>query len=33
MPRDLREGYLSLSDEPGLGWTLGWDYVNRYRVD
>jgi D-galactarolactone cycloisomerase len=31
-PRDLRDGYLTLSDEPGLGWTLDWDYVNRYRV-
>ncbi|MDT4975253.1 MAG: hypothetical protein QOG98_1011 [Pseudonocardiales bacterium] len=32
-PRDLRDGYLTLSDEPGLGWTLDWDYVDRYRVD
>ena len=32
-PRYLRDGYLTLSDEPGLGWTLDWDYVNRYRVD
>ncbi|MCW2493518.1 MAG: Mandelate racemase/muconate lactonizing protein [Frankiales bacterium] len=32
-PRDLRDGYLTLSDEPGLGWTLDWDYVNRYRID
>jgi D-galactarolactone cycloisomerase len=32
-PRDLRDGYLTLSDEPGLGWALDWDYVTRYRVD
>jgi L-alanine-DL-glutamate epimerase-like enolase superfamily enzyme len=32
-PRDLRDGYLTLSDEPGLGWTLDWDYVDRYRID
>jgi D-galactarolactone cycloisomerase len=32
-PRDLRDGCLTLGDEPGLGWTLDWDYVNRYRVD
>jgi L-alanine-DL-glutamate epimerase-like enolase superfamily enzyme len=32
-PRDLRDGYLTLSDEPGLGWTLDWDYLNRYRVE
>jgi len=31
--RDLRDSYLTLSDEPGLGWTLDWDCVNRYRVD
>lgn len=29
----LDDGYLALSDEPGLGWELDWDYVNRYRVD
>jgi L-alanine-DL-glutamate epimerase-like enolase superfamily enzyme len=32
-PRELCDGYLTLSDEPGLGWTLDWDYVDRYRVD
>lgn len=29
----LEDGYLTLSNEPGLGWELDWDYVNRYRVN
>jgi L-alanine-DL-glutamate epimerase-like enolase superfamily enzyme len=29
---ELVEGELHLSTDPGLGWELNWDYVNRYRV-
>lgn len=28
----LQDGCLVLSDRPGLGWDLDWDYVNRHRV-
>jgi D-galactarolactone cycloisomerase len=28
----LENGQLVLSDRPGLGWELDWDYVERYRV-
>jgi L-alanine-DL-glutamate epimerase-like enolase superfamily enzyme len=28
----LENGELLLSDEPGLGWTLDWEYVEKYRV-
>lgn len=28
----LVDGYLTLSDAPGLGWELDWDYIERYRV-
>lgn len=30
--RSMRDGYLELSDAPGLGWELDWDYIDRYRV-
>jgi L-alanine-DL-glutamate epimerase-like enolase superfamily enzyme len=28
----LRDGWIELSDRPGLGWELDWDYVERHRV-
>jgi L-alanine-DL-glutamate epimerase-like enolase superfamily enzyme len=28
----LHDGWLELSDAPGLGWELDWDYLERYRV-
>lgn len=28
----LENGELVLSDDPGLGWQLDWDYIDRYRV-
>jgi L-alanine-DL-glutamate epimerase-like enolase superfamily enzyme len=28
----LDNGYLTLSDAPGLGWELNWDYIDQYRV-
>ena len=28
----LDNGYLTLSDRPGLGWDLNWDYIDQYRV-
>lgn len=28
----LEAGELTLSERPGLGWELDWDYINRYRV-
>jgi L-alanine-DL-glutamate epimerase-like enolase superfamily enzyme len=28
----LENGELVLGDEPGLGWELDWDYIDRYRV-
>lgn len=28
----LKDGWLELSNTPGLGWELDWDYVNRYRL-
>jgi L-alanine-DL-glutamate epimerase-like enolase superfamily enzyme len=28
----LRDGWITLSDCPGLGWELDWDFVERYRV-
>jgi len=27
------EGYVHVSDEPGLGWDINWDYVRDHRVD
>lgn len=30
---ELEDGRLALSDRPGLGWELDWDYVDRYRVE
>ena len=30
---ELRGGELSLSDRPGLGWELDWDFVDRFRCD
>ena len=29
----LHEGQLTLSDRPGLGWELDWDYVDQHRVE
>lgn len=29
---ELRDGWIELSEAPGLGWELDWDYVERYRV-
>ncbi len=29
---ELEDGYLTLSDRPGLGWELNWDYIDKYRV-
>jgi L-alanine-DL-glutamate epimerase-like enolase superfamily enzyme len=31
--RTIENGELVMSERPGLGWELDWDYVNRYRVD
>jgi len=28
----LKDGYMQLSDAPGLGWELNRDYINRYRI-
>ncbi len=28
----LVDGHITLSDAPGLGWELDWDYVDRYRL-
>jgi L-alanine-DL-glutamate epimerase-like enolase superfamily enzyme len=28
----LDNGYLTLSDRPGLGWDLNWDYIDQYRI-
>ena len=28
----LDNGHLTLSDRPGLGWDLNWDYIDQYRV-
>lgn len=30
---ELRDGELELGDEPGLGWELDWDYIDRHRLD
>lgn len=30
---ELRGGEITLSDRPGLGWELDWDYINRHRLD
>lgn len=30
---ELEDGELPLSDEPGLGWQLDWDYIDRHRLD
>jgi hypothetical protein len=27
------DGHLPLSDDPGLGWVLDSDFIERYRVD
>lgn len=29
---ELEDGYLTLSDAPGLGWELNWDYIDQYRA-
>ncbi|MEH6780437.1 MAG: mandelate racemase/muconate lactonizing enzyme family protein [Rhodoglobus sp.] len=29
---ELNNGILTLSDRPGLGWDLNWDYIDQYRV-
>jgi L-alanine-DL-glutamate epimerase-like enolase superfamily enzyme len=29
---ELVDGYLTLSEAPGLGWDLNWDYIDQYRV-
>lgn len=29
---ELNNGTLTLSDRPGLGWDLNWDYIDQYRV-
>jgi D-galactarolactone cycloisomerase len=29
---ELKDGWLTLSDAPGLGWELDWEYINRYAV-
>ncbi|QTO37639.1 mandelate racemase/muconate lactonizing enzyme family protein [Tessaracoccus sp. MC1865] len=29
----LENGHLILSDDPGLGWQLDWDYIDKYRLD
>lgn len=28
----LENGWITLSDAPGLGWDLNWDYINQYRI-
>ena len=28
----LRDGILQLSEQPGLGWELDEDFIDRYRV-
>jgi D-galactarolactone cycloisomerase len=30
---ELSGGQLTLTDRPGLGWELDWDYINRHRLD
>jgi D-galactarolactone cycloisomerase len=30
--RHIADGHVVLSDEPGFGWELDWEYANRYRV-
>jgi D-galactarolactone cycloisomerase len=30
---ELTDGELTLSDRPGLGWELDWDYIKRHRLD
>jgi L-alanine-DL-glutamate epimerase-like enolase superfamily enzyme len=30
---EVRDGWVELRDEPGLGWELDWDFVERHRVD
>lgn len=30
---ELRDGALTLSERPGLGWELDWDYIERHRLD
>jgi D-galactarolactone cycloisomerase len=30
---ELTDGQLTLSDRPGLGWELDWDYIERHRLD
>lgn len=29
----LKDGSITLSDDPGLGWELDWDYIDRHRLD
>lgn len=30
---ELVDGQITLSDRPGLGWDLDWDYIQRHRLD
>lgn len=30
---ELEDGQLSLSEAPGFGWELDWDYIGRHRLD
>lgn len=30
---ELTDGHLTLTDRPGLGWELDWDYINQHRLD
>jgi D-galactarolactone cycloisomerase len=30
--RQIEDGYLVMSERPGLGWELDWDYIDRYRI-
>ncbi len=30
---ELVDGQLAMSDRPGLGWELDWDYINGHRLD
>ncbi len=32
-PPALRDGYISLSERPGLGWELDRDYIEKYRIN
>ena len=30
--RQIEDGYLTMSERPGLGWEIDWDYIDRYRI-